>query len=419
MSMQFTSETGLIIAIITFVGLMIQKKSIGFILESTIKVVIGYFILQFGANLAVYQLTEVTLLLERLFSLKGIMPNNEMIVGISQWLYGRLVGSIMLVGMILHLLIARFTKWKYIFLTGHHILYMASLIAGILAGVEINFLFKVILGSVVLAIVMTVFPAICQSMMNQIMPDQNVAIGHFGSTGFVISGWLAEKLFRKKHSDKKLNQKSSGLQIITNPNVVIVIFMLVFFLSIALIAGTQNLSEGIGEENPLWYAVKYSFQFTAAIYIIVVGVRMLLTEVLASFQGIAQRLVPNAIPALDSPMIFPVNPIAAVVGFSFSLIGGVIGMIVLIALKVNVVLPAVIAHFLSGGAAGIFGYNGGGFRGAVLGSFVHGLIITFLPIALLPVMLHLGYTQTTFSETDFGIVGLLLYYLIEFFKMIF
>lgn len=413
MTAQFASETGFIIAIITFVGLLVQRKPLALVLESTIKVIIGYIILQFGANLAVHQLTEVTLLLERMFSLKGIMPNNEMIVGISQWFYGKLIGSIMVVGMIFHLLIARFTKWKYVFLTGHHILYMASLLAGIMAGVHIPFLFQVLFGSLALALAMSFFPAICQPMMDRIIPEQKVAIGHFGSAGYFVSGWLARKCFGKKLANDTGERKFPSLHVMTNPNVVIAIFMLLFFLFVALIAGTQEFSSNIGNENVFMYAVKYSFQFTAAVYIIIVGVRMLLSEVLTSFQGIADKFVPKAIPALDSPMIFPTNPTAVVVGFASSLIGGLIGMFVLISLKMNVVLPAVIAHFLSGGAAGVFGYYGGGFRGAALGSFVHGLLITFLPILLLPVMFQLGYSQTTFSETDFGIVGLLVYYVMK------
>lgn len=413
MTFQFASETGFIIAMITFIGLIVQRKSLSFVLESTVKVIIGYIILQFGANLAVHQLTEVTLLLERMFSLKGIMPNNEMIVGISQWFYGKLIGSIMVVGMVLHLFIARFTKWKYIFLTGHHILYMASLLAGIMAGVNIPFVFQVLFGSIVLALTMSFFPAICQPMMDRIMPEHKVAIGHFGSVGYFLSGWLSGRIFGRKHASETDRHKIPSLNILTNPNMVIAMFMLLFFLIVALIAGTQEFSNSIGNENVFIYAVTYSFQFTAAVYIIIVGVRMLLSEVLTSFQGIADKFVPNAIPALDSPMIFPTNPTAVVIGFSFSLIGGLVGMFVLIYLKMNVVLPAVIAHFLSGGAAGVFGFYSGGFRGAALGSFVHGLFITFLPILLLPVMFQLGYTQTTFSESDFGIVGLIVYYVME------
>lgn len=50
----------------------------------------------------------------------------------------------------------------------------------------------------------------------------------------------------------------------------------------------------------------------------------------------------------------------------------------------------------------------GGVRGAILGSFVNGLLISFMPILLIPVLGDLGLSNATFSDSDFGIVGLFL-----------
>lgn len=410
---QFANETAFIIGSVTLLGLLLQKKTPTFIMESTVKVVIGYFILQFGAYLATQQLSELIVLIERTFNVQGIMPNDEMIASLSLWFYGQTIGYIMLIGMAIHLLIARYTRFKYIFLTGHHILYMAALLAGIMAGSKFNILFQVIFGGIVLAISMTAFPAICQPMMNQIIPDKNVAIGHFGSVGYAVSGLVA-KQFGKVKSNNIKHFKISSMGILNHPNVIITAFMFCFFLITALIAGEKTFSRHSGSNNVVLYAFLQSFQFTAAIYIIIVGVRMMLTEILTSFKGIADKIVPNAIPALDSPVIFPHAPTAVVIGFSSSLIGGFIGLMILVKLNVKIVVPAIMAHFLSGGTSGVFGYVMGGYRGAILGSIVHGLFITFIPLFLLPVMYHLGYAQTTFSESDFGIVGLIVYYLLEF-----
>jgi PTS system ascorbate-specific IIC component len=56
----------------------------------------------------------------------------------------------------------------------------------------------------------------------------------------------------------------------------------------------------------------------------------------------------------------------------------------------------------------VFGNATGGRRGAVLGGFVNGLIITFLAALLVPVMSAIGFVNTTFGDSDFqwfGIVG--------------
>lgn len=47
-------------------------------------------------------------------------------------------------------------------------------------------------------------------------------------------------------------------------------------------------------------------------------------------------------------------------------------------------------------------------RGAVAGSFVNGILLSFLPACLLPVLGTLGFEGTTFGDTDFGIIGILI-----------
>lgn len=65
-------------------------------------------------------------------------------------------------------------------------------------------------------------------------------------------------------------------------------------------------------------------------------------------------------------------------------------------------------HFFCGATAGVFGNATGGRRGAIIGAFAHGVLITFLPVFLLPVLGSLGFANTTFSDSDFGGVGIVL-----------
>lgn len=69
------------------------------------------------------------------------------------------------------------------------------------------------------------------------------------------------------------------------------------------------------------------------------------------------------------------------------------------------ILPGMVPHFFDGGGAGVFGNATGGRRGAILGGFINGLIITFLPAVLLTVMGSFGLANSTFGDADFGWVG--------------
>lgn len=71
-------------------------------------------------------------------------------------------------------------------------------------------------------------------------------------------------------------------------------------------------------------------------------------------------------------------------------------------------MPGLVPHFFTGGAAGVYGNATGGRRGAALGSFANGLLITFLPAFLLSVLGSFGDAHTTFGDADFGWLGLLL-----------
>lgn len=74
----------------------------------------------------------------------------------------------------------------------------------------------------------------------------------------------------------------------------------------------------------------------------------------------------------------------------------------------KVIVPGLVPHFFTGAAAGVFGNATGGRKGAIFGSMANGVMISFLPALLLPVLGSLGFEGTTFGDADFGVVGILL-----------
>jgi PTS system ascorbate-specific IIC component len=71
-------------------------------------------------------------------------------------------------------------------------------------------------------------------------------------------------------------------------------------------------------------------------------------------------------------------------------------------------VPGLVPHFFVGGTAGVVGNATGGKRGAVIGAFVNGIIISFLAAFLLPGMGALGFANTTFGDSDFQWLGILI-----------
>ena len=71
------------------------------------------------------------------------------------------------------------------------------------------------------------------------------------------------------------------------------------------------------------------------------------------------------------------------------------------------ILPGAVVHFFCGATAGVCGNATGGLKGAVVGAFVHGIVVTFLAAGLYPIMGALGFVGTTFSDADFTVVGII------------
>jgi PTS system ascorbate-specific IIC component len=74
-------------------------------------------------------------------------------------------------------------------------------------------------------------------------------------------------------------------------------------------------------------------------------------------------------------------------------------------ISLKVIVPGLIPHFFTGAAAGVFGNAADGRRDAIFGAFANGILISFLPVLLLPVLGSLGFEGKTFGDSDFGIVG--------------
>ena len=47
-----------------------------------------------------------------------------------------------------------------------------------------------------------------------------------------------------------------------------------------------------------------AFKFGVGITIVLNGVSMMVSEITEAFKGISEKIVPNAVPALDCPVVF-------------------------------------------------------------------------------------------------------------------
>ncbi len=399
----------LLVGLLAVLGLLLQKKKGTAVIQGGIKTFAGFLILTGGAGILCNSLDPFAKMFQFALNVQGVVPSNEAVVAIALVQYGSITALIMFVGMIVNILLSRFTRFKYIFLTGQAMLYVSCLSAVILVsagmgtGIE-----TVLLGGIFEGTLLTVTPALCQPYMRVITGGDTVAMGHTGNIGYALSGWFGEHFGNKEHSTEDINVPKS-LSFLRDSTVSITIVMAVVYLILALLTGQafveSQLSHG---SNYLVFAIVQAGTFAAGFAVVLQGVRMILAEIVPAFQGIAMKLVPNSKPALDVPIIFPYAPNAVLLGFFVSFIVGTLSMFAMVAMHTVVIIPGVVGHFFCGAAAAIYGNAKGGRRGAIIGTIVNSLLISWLPLFILPVLGNMSLASSTFADTDYLIPGIIL-----------
>lgn len=338
------SEPAVLVGLIALIGLIAQKKPVTECIKGTVKTIMGFVILGAGAGLVVSSLGDFANIFQHAFGIQGVVPNNEAIVSVAQKSFGKEMAMIMFFAMVINIMIARFTPWKFIFLTGHHTLFMSMMVAVILATAGMTGITLIAVGSLVVGVAMVFFPAIAHPYMKKVTGSDDVAIGHFSTLSYVLAGFIGSKFGNKEHSTEDMNVPKSLLFLRDTP-VAISFTMSIIFLVTCLFAGADAVKELSGGKNWFMFSIMQSITFAAGVYIILQGVRMVIAEIVPAFKGISDKLVPNARPALDCPVVFPYAPNAVLVGFLSSFAAGLIGMFTLYLLNMIVIIPGVVPHF--------------------------------------------------------------------------
>ena len=406
----------ILVGLFSMIGLLLQKKAVSEVISGTLKTIMGFVILTSGAAIVATTLTTFSQLFEYSFHIQGVVPNTDAMAALAQKNYGTATAMIMVLGMLFNIVLARITPLKYIFLTGHHTLYMAAMLAVILSVGGLSPFWVILVGAVILGIMMVVSPAFLQPFTRKITGTDDLALGNFGSTGYLLSALVGKAVGKGSPSIEEM-QVPKSLNFLRDSSVAISLTMMILFVILVLVAGKEFVESSVsGGQNFIIFAVIQSLTFAAGVWIILAGVRMIIAEIVPAFKGIADKLVKDAKPALDCPTVFPFAPNAVIVGFLSSFAAGLVSMFLCPLFGLSVIVPGLVPHFFCGATAGVYGNICGGRRGAVVGAFAHGLLISFLPAILLPLMGDLGFASTTFGDADFGVVGIILGHVVSLFN---
>ena len=391
------------IGLIVLIGYILLKKPWYDVLGGTLKAVIGYMILAVGSSGLVNNFRPVLVGLGERFNLDAMVIDpyfgqNAVTAGVEE-VFGKPFSQVMillLLAFVINILLVRFrkiTKLRSLFTTGHVQVQQAStaywLILFALPGLLTNNTALLIVMAVVLGLYWAVGSNLTIKPTQELTDGAGFCLGHQQIMGVALFSWIAGKWHEhdvkkgKKASRKIEDIELPGFMSIFNENMVCTaLLMTLFFGIILLLLGRDYLTEaGFLAEGAsfLFYILTTCLNFAVYLAILQLGVRTFVTELTNSFQGIANKLLPGSIPAVDCAVSYGFgSPNAVPIGFLAGAVGQFLAIGALILLKSPVlVIAGFVPVFFDNATIAVYANNRGGMKAAIVLPFISGLCQVF------------------------------------------
>ncbi len=389
------------VGFLTLLGYCLMGKKWYDTLAGTLKAIIGMLILNAGSGGLVGNFRPILAGLKERFNLTACVIDpyygqNAVTAGVEE-VFGKgfsQVMTLLLIAFIVNILLVRFnriTKCRSLFTTGHVQVQQAAtaywLIMFALPGLLNNDLYLMIVMSVILGAYWAVGSNLTVKPMQELTDGAGFAIAHQQMFGIRFGYWLAGVLFGDRGGKRKVKKvgdlEMPGFFSIFNENMVCTaILMTVFFSIIMVVIGKPFFVEKkiIKESmNFGFYCLNTSLQFAVYLAILQLGVRTFVTELTASFQGIADKLLPSSVPGVDCAVCYGFGDSNAVTfGFLAGLVGQITAILILIfSGSPTIIICGFVPVFFDNATIGLVANEKGGLKACLIIPFLSGLIQVF------------------------------------------
>lgn len=290
----------------------------------------------------------------------------------------------LLVAFVLNLVLVAFrkyTKIRAVYLTGNAMIVQA----GISTYIVWKFLGTGMLPTIIIAAAITaLYWGICSTLL--IKPTHQITGGDFTvAHQQMVTSFLAYKIAPKignPEDDIEKKKMPSTLNFLQDSIVATALVMLLSVIVIFFLVGEEQINwlrmeayKQASYKNNIVFALWIAFTLTANIVVLLYGVRMFVGELMMSFKGISEKLLPGAVAGVDCAAIFGFAPKSVVLGLLFGTLGQVLGPLGLLAFKSPIFLiPGFIPLFFDNATVSIFANKFGGWKAAAILCTINGLI---------------------------------------------
>lgn len=428
---QIFGQPFMLMGIVVFIGYCSMGEKISKSLMGAVKASIGVLVLGIGSGGLITNFNKVIDVIREGRGLKGAGLNTypTMVEGFEKMdkVLGAGIGAswgiyTLLLAFILNIILVyynKYTKIKSVFLTGNVMLVQAGISTYLVwRYFNLSAIPTIIIASVVTAIYWGIFSTLLIKPTNEIT-NSNFTVGHQQ----MFMCWIAYKtgkFFGNPEKDNIENKKLPPLLNIFQDNVIATAFIMLVSLGILFVVmGKENIAllkskeylNQMGLKNNFIFLIWESFILTSYIYVLLAGVRMFVGELMASFKGISDKILPGAVPAVDCAATFAFSPKAVILGLVFGTIGQVIGLLLLIIFKFPIfIIPGFIPLFFDNATVSIFANKYGGWKASMVLVVLCG-IVQILGSGLALSLLDMKWWQ---GSADYSTVWVAIIYIFKY-----
>ncbi|MDK2819768.1 MAG: PTS ascorbate transporter subunit IIC, partial [Mycoplasmataceae bacterium] len=330
---------------------------------------------------------------------------------------------------ILMVLLKRWTNCHSIMITGHVMIQQSAIITSIIyfilfrkiplidgnpqAGEQVG---TFLLSGLFLGTYWSVGSNVTIKPTEKVTDNAGFAIGHQQMLGIGLVSKISRFFGNEKDSaeNRKLSKKFKIFEdnIFTQTAIILFLFfILIMILQYATPAGFDPSAK----DSPFasWNVAPGAFWLTnwflgslklvASVLAIITGVRMFVTELQQSFQGISEKIIPGAVVAVDAAASYGFSPNSVTYGFVSGTIAQFIALGIIVGISsagvsVVIAIPLFITLFFNSGTMGVYANAYGGWKA----SLIVPAILGFFEIIIISFSLSL--INNSASTGDLGLV---------------
>ncbi len=390
------------IGLMVLAGYILLKKKWYEALSGFVKASVGYLILSESAAGMINTFRPILYGLTERFNLKAAVMDpywgqTAVEQGLAQ--LGKSFSSVMiilLIAFILNLLFVRFqkyTKLRAVFTTGHIQVQQAAtafwLFFYCFPEVADNTL--MLMMSLALGLYWAVGSNITIAPSQRLTDGAGYCVGHQQMFGIAFFSWVARRFFRQADGEtRKIEDvKLPGWLSIFNENMVATTVLMTLFFGVILlalgpeylkaphevVAGKPPVTIWSGKESFLFFVIGTAMKFAVWLAVLQLGVKTFVAELTESFQGISNRWLPGAVPAVDCAAVYGFGSQNAItIGFLMGAIGQFIALFLLLALGSPVIIIAgFIPMFFDNATIALYANRHGGYKAALVLPLISGI----------------------------------------------